>query len=252
MWKILFVIFLPLIGTTLGSGMVFFLNKNDPSWDRIFSLLAAGVMTAASVWSLILPGMELSENWGHFSFLPALTGVWTGYLMMIYLEKNAKVFLQYEESDPAEKKNIIMFLAVTLHNFPEGMAVGAAAVGVLSGNISYPAFFSLALGIALQNIPEGAILSMPMADRCSSKSVAFGIGTISGIVEPIGTALTILLAAAMIPALPFVLCFAAGAMLYVVVEELIPWDDTMNKSLRYMLAFPVGFTIMMTMDIALG
>lgn len=252
MCEILLVTILPLLGTILGSALVLFMKTHVTSWDRFLSLLAAGVMTAASVWSLILPGVEMAENMGRFSFFPALAGVWSGYLLMILLENKCSAFLPHKQSNSYGKKNSLMFLAVTLHNFPEGMAVGAAAVGVISGNISYPAFLSLALGIAIQNIPEGAIVSIPMADGGSNKGIAFGIGTISGIVEPIATAMTILLAAAMIPALPFVLCFAAGAMLYVVVEELIPSAGSLEKSPIYMVAFPVGFTLMMTLDIALG
>ncbi|MBQ4321043.1 MAG: ZIP family metal transporter [Oscillospiraceae bacterium] len=237
-------VLLPFIGTALGSGAVFFLRgEMDRRVQRALSGFAAGVMTAASVWSLILPAIERSAALGAFSFFPALSGVWAGVLFLLLLDRAAPRF---------KTGGSMLAFAVTLHNLPEGMAVGAVIAGWLYGEGSFAAVFAFSLGIALQNLPEGAIISMPLRSCGETRLRAFGKGVRSGIVEPMGAVVTVLLSGALVPVLPYVLCFAAGAMLYVVAEELIPEMKEGEPGVLGTVCFTLGFTLMMTMDVALG
>ena len=257
--NILTGLLIPFIGTAAGSGCVFFL-KHDLSrgLQRSLTGFAAGVMTAASVWSLLIPAMEMSENMGKMSFLPAFIGFWLGILFLLLLD--SVIPHLHMDSDKAEgvksklAKTTMMVLAVTLHNIPEGMAVGIVYAGLLSGssNITAGGAFALALGIAIQNFPEGAIISMPLYAEGKSKGKAFADGVVSGAVEPIGAALTILGTALFLPAMPYLLSFAAGAMVYVVVEELIPEMSAGEHSNIGVVMFSCGFTLMMALDVALG
>ena len=252
-------ILIPFLGTTLGAASVFFLKKT--LGDRVQRSLvgfAAGVMVAASIWSLLLPAMEQSENLGKLSFLPAFIGFWLGVLFLLALD--LLIPHLHVGSDQAEGpksrlgRTTMMVLAVTLHNIPEGMAVGVIYAGFLAGNahITAASALALSLGIAIQNFPEGAIISMPLRAEGESKGRAFWGGVLSGAVEPIGAVLTILAAQLVIPALPYLLSFAAGAMLYVVVEELIPEMSQGRHSNLGTVFFAVGFSVMMTLDVALG
>ena len=252
-------VLLPFVGTVLGSAMVFFMRGSmNRRLQRMLTGFAAGVMVAASVWSLIIPAMEQSEHMGKLAFLPAFVGVWAGFGFLLLLDRliphlhlNAEC---PEGIDCGLGKSTMMVLAVALHNLPEGMAVGVVAAGWLTGSesISYAGALALSLGIALQNLPEGAIISMPLNSNGMKRSRAFGYGVASGIVEPIGAALTILLAGLVVPILPYLLAFAAGAMLYVVVEELIPEMSEGEHSNIGTIFFALGFTLMMMLDVALG
>ena len=252
-------IFLPFFGTVLGAAGVFFLKgKMDRSLQRALTGFAAGVMVAASVWSLIIPAMEQSEDLGSLAFLPAFIGVWAGFLFLMLLDRvipHLHLNSPSPEGTPCNLgKSAMMVLAVALHNLPEGMAVGVVVASWLSGNesISLTAAFALSVGIALQNLPEGAIISMPLNSGGMRKGKAFGYGVLSGIVEPIGAVLTILLANLVVPILPYLLTFSAGAMLYVVVEELIPEMSEGEHSHIGTIFFAAGFTLMMVLDVALG
>ena len=215
-------------------------------------------MVAASIWSLIIPAMEQSEHMGKLSFLPAAAGFWAGILFLLILD--SLVPHLHLNSDSAEgvksklKRTTMMVLAVTLHNLPEGMAVGVVCAGLLSGNTSITAggALALALGIAIQNFPEGAIISMPLHAEGRSRWKAFADGALSGAVEPVGALLTILASTLIIPAMPYLLSFAAGAMMYVVVEELIPEMSYEPHTNIGVVMFAVGFTVMMALDVALG
>ncbi len=252
-------VLLPFVGTVLGSAMVFFMRGSmNRRLQRMLTGFAAGVMVAASVWSLIIPAMEQSEHMGKLAFLPAFVGVWAGFGFLLLLDKliphlhlNAEC---PEGIDCGLGKSTMMVLAVALHNLPEGMAVRVVAAGWLTGSesISYAGALALSLGIALQNLPEGAIISMPLASNGMKRSRAFGYGVVSGVIEPIGAALTILLAGLVVPILPYLLSFAAGAMLYVVVEELIPEMSEGEHSNIGTIFFALGFTLMMMLDVALG
>jgi len=257
--EILSAVLLPFLGTTLGAAFVFFLKgqMNRPL-QRSLSGFASGVMVAASIWSLIIPAMEQSEHMGKLSFLPAFLGVWGGFLFLLLLDKLIP-HLHLNSECPEGKacnlgKSTMMVLAVALHNLPEGMAVGVVAAGWLAGqeNISAAAAIALALGIALQNLPEGAIISMPLKSNGMSKGRAFGYGVLSGVIEPVGAVLTLLLAPYLVPVLPYLLSFSAGAMLYVVVEELIPEMSEGEHSNIGTIFFAAGFTLMMVLDVALG
>ena len=258
-WKLLLVLLLPFLGTTLGAALVFFMKgKMNPTLQRILSGFAAGVMVAASIWSLIIPAMEQSDHLGKLSFLPAFLGLWAGFGFLLLLD-HVIPHLHIAGTTPEGKpsrldRNAMMVLAVGIHNFPEGMAVGVVAACWLMGNVSIPfaGALSLALGIALQNLPEGAIISMPLRSNGASRGRAFGYGLVSGIVEPLGAVLTILLAQFFVPALPYFLSFAAGAMLYVVVEDLIPQANQGEHSNLGPIFFAVGFSLMMVLDVALG
>ena len=257
--QIISTILLPFLGTTLGSAFVFFLRGSmNRNLQRALSGFAAGVMVAASVWSLIIPAIDQSEHLGKFAFLPAFAGVWLGFLFLMaldYVIPHLHVGSSCPEGSPCNLgKSTMMVLAVALHNLPEGMAVGVVAAGWLTGSetISFASALALSLGIALQNLPEGAIISMPLKSGGMNRNRAFGYGVASGIVEPIGAVLTILLANLVVPVLPYLLTFAAGAMLYVVVEELIPEMSEGAHSHIGVLCFALGFTLMMVLDVALG
>ena len=252
-------VLLPLAGTVLGSSGVFFMKgQMNRTLERILMGFAAGVMVAASIWSLIIPAIDQSAHMGILSFIPALVGVWAGFLFLLaldhlipHLHRNADC----PEGTPCGLgKSTMMVLAVALHNLPEGMAVGVVVAGWLSGQetLSYASLLALSLGIAIQNLPEGAIISMPLKSGGMSRRRAFSYGAASGVVEPLGALLTILLANVMVPVLPYMLAFAAGAMLYVVVEEMIPEMSEGEHSNLGTIFFALGFTLMMTLDVALG
>ena len=252
-------ILIPFLGTTLGAACVFFMRRQlGDVIQRILTGFAAGVMVAASVWSLLIPAIEQAAWMKRLAFFPAFVGFWIGVLFLLGLDHliphlHAKSN-QVEGPKSQLQKTTMMVLAVTLHNIPEGMAVGVVYAGLLSGSTQITAAGALALsiGIAIQNFPEGAIISMPLRAEGESKGRAFLGGVLSGIVEPIGAVLTILGARLIIPALPYLLSFAAGAMFYVVVEELIPEMSQGKHSNLGTLAFAVGFSIMMALDVALG
>ena len=252
-------ILIPFAGTTLGAACVFFMkNTLGVSVHRSLCGFAAGVMVAASIWSLLIPSIEQSEHLGIFSFLPAFVGFWTGVLFLLALDNLIPhLHVGSNEAEGIKSKlnrTTMMVLAVTLHNIPEGMAVGVMYAGFLAGNTKITAASALALsiGIAIQNFPEGAIISMPLKDEGVSKGKAFLGGVLSGVVEPIGAVLTILISQRIIPLLPYLLSFAAGAMLYVVVEELIPEMSQGKHSNIGAVFFAVGFSLMMVLDVALG
>ncbi len=250
---------IPFLGTSAGAACVFFMKKNmSEQLSRILTGFAAGVMVAASVWSLLIPAMEQSGGRGRLAFVPAVTGFWGGILFLLLLDHVIPHLHQHSNRVEGPKSRLqrttMMVLAVTLHNIPEGMAVGVVYAGYLAGNrnISAMAALALSLGIAIQNFPEGAIISMPLRAEGMKKGKAFWGGVLSGIVEPIGAVLTILAAGIAIPALPYLLSFAAGAMLYVVVEELIPEMSQGKHSNIGTVFFAVGFSVMMMLDVALG
>ena len=257
--EILSAILLPFVGTVVGSGGVFFLKGSmNRTLQRILTGFAAGVMVAASIWSLIIPAMDQSEHLGKLAFLPAFVGVWAGFFFLMLLDRFIP-HLHLNSTCPEGKacnlgKSTMMVLAVALHNLPEGMAVGVVVAGWLTGNesISAAGALALAIGIALQNLPEGAIISMPLKSNGMGRGRAFGYGVLSGVIEPVGAVLTLLLAELVIPALPYLLAFSAGAMLYVVVEELIPEMSEGEHSHVGTIFFAVGFTLMMVLDVALG
>ena len=252
-------ILIPFLGTSLGAACVFFM-KHDMSerLSRILTGFAAGVMVAASIWSLLIPAMEQSEVMGKFAFVPAVAGFWGGILLLLLLDHIIPHLHRYSVSAEGPKSRLqrttMMVLAVTLHNIPEGMAVGVVYAGYLAGNakITVAAAMALSIGIAIQNFPEGAIISMPLRAEGMKVSKAFAGGVLSGIVEPVGAMLTILAAGYIVPALPYLLSFAAGAMIYVVVEELIPEMSQGEHSDLGTIFFAVGFTVMMSLDVALG
>ena len=252
-------ILIPFLGTTLGSACVFFMKKSlSDLVRRSLAGFAAGVMVAASIWSLLIPAIEQSEDMGKLSFLPAFIGFWVGVLFLLLLDRlipHLHVGSEQAEGPKSELgRTTMMVLAVTLHNIPEGMAVGVVYAGFLAGNtqITAASALALSLGIAIQNFPEGAIISMPLRAEGLRKSRAFLGGMLSGVVEPIGAVLTLLAAQFVIPALPYLLSFAAGAMLYVVVEELIPEMSQGRHSNLGTVFFAVGFSVMMVLDVALG
>lgn len=252
-------ILIPFLGTALGAGCVFFLKKAlDVQVQRALTGFAAGVMVAASIWSLLIPAMEQAEDMGRGAVIPAVVGFWLGILFLLlldhvipHLHQNSE---QTEGMDVGFGRSTMMLLAVTLHNIPEGMAIGVVYAGLLTGNgeITAASALALSLGIAIQNFPEGAIISMPLQAEGMSKRKAFLGGVLSGIVEPFGAVLTILAAQFVVPALPYLLSFAAGAMLYVVVEELIPEMSAGKHSNIGTLFFAFGFSLMMVLDVVLG
>lgn len=247
------------LGTSLGAACVFFM-KHDMSerLSRILTGFAAGVMVAASIWSLLIPAMDQSEEMGKFAFVPAVAGFWGGILFLLLLDHIIPHLHRYSVSAEGPKSRLqrttMMVLAVTLHNIPEGMAVGVVYAGYLAGSakITVAAAMALSIGIAIQNFPEGAIISMPLRAEGMKVSKAFAGGVLSGIVESVGAMLTILAAGYIVPALPYLLSFAAGAMIYVVVEELIPEMSQGEHSDLGTIFFAVGFTVMMSLDVALG
>ena len=257
--QVLIGIMIPFAGTALGSACVFFMRKELSSGvQRALTGFASGVMVAASIWSLIIPAMEQTEGLGSLSFLPACAGFWLGIIFLLLLDTvtpHLHMNSQKAEGPRANlKKTTMMVLAVTLHNIPEGMAVGVVYAGFASGNAAITAggALALAIGIAIQNFPEGAIISMPLHAEGKSKGRAFADGVLSGAVEPLGAALTVLAAGFVIPAMPYLLSFAAGAMMYVVVEELIPEMSEGEHSNIGVIMFAAGFTLMMALDVALG
>jgi len=250
---------IPFIGTTAGSACVFFLrNELKIGVQRALTGFAAGVMVAASIWSLIVPAIDQSADMGNMAFLPAFIGFWFGILFLLFLDHVIPhLHLGIEQAEGPKSqltRTVMLVLAVTLHNIPEGMAVGVVYAGLLngSGNITAGAALALALGIAIQNFPEGAIISMPLYAEGKSKPKSFILGTLSGAVEPVFGALTVIVAGLVVPVMPYLLSFAAGAMLYVVVEELIPEMSAGEHSNIGVIAFAVGFSLMMALDVALG
>jgi ZIP family zinc transporter len=250
---------IPFLGTSLGAACVFFMKKSLNSMiQRALTGFAAGVMVAASIWSLLIPAMEQSKNYGKLSFFPAAVGFWIGIIFLLLLDHVIPhLHMNSEEVEgPKSKleKTTMLVLTVTLHNIPEGMAVGVVYAGWLAGNdqITKMGALALAIGIAIQNFPEGAIISMPLRSKGIRKSKAFLYGVLSGVVEPIGASLTVLAAGMVVPVLPYLLSFAAGAMLYVVVEELIPEMSEGEHSNIGTIMFAAGFTLMMILDVELG
>ena len=252
-------ILLPFLGTTLGAACVLFMrNTWNVLLQRALTGFAAGVMVAASIWSLLIPAMNQSEAMGTWAFVPAAAGFWMGILFLLLLDRVVPHL--HMNSSKAEgpqsslQKTTMLVLAVTLHNLPEGMAVGVVYAGWMAGDAGITAMGALALsfGIAIQNFPEGAIISMPLRAERVSRSRAFLYGTLSGVVEPVGAALTILAASYVVPLLPYLLSFAAGAMVYVVVEELIPEMSEGGHSNVGTILFAAGFMVMMALDVALG
>lgn len=252
-------ILIPFAGTSLGAAMVFFMKTSlHEQVSRALTGFAAGVMVAASIWSLLIPAMEQSAGLGVWAFAPAVAGFWVGILFLLLLDHIIPHL--HQNSEGAEgprsrlKRTTMLVLAVTLHNIPEGMAVGVVYAGWLSGNtyITVTGALALSVGIAIQNFPEGAIISLPLRSEGVGKGKAFLYGVLSGIVEPIGAFLTILAATLILPALPYLLSFAAGAMMYVVIEELVPEMSVGKHSDIGTVFFAVGFTLMMALDVALG
>ena len=250
---------IPFLGTTIGSAMVFFMrDKMNHKIEKLLLGFAAGVMVAASIWSLMIPSIEMAEEQGKVAWIPAVIGFLSGMVFLLALDSLIPhLHLKNEKPEGVKsklKKTTMMMLAVTLHNIPEGMAVGVTFAGVMIGNtgITIAGTIALAMGIAIQNFPEGAIISMPLKSQGISKTKAFLYGTLSGIVEPIGAILTILLTSVIVPILPYLLSFAAGAMIYVVVEVLIPESQSGEHSNIGTIGVAIGFSIMMVLDVALG
>lgn len=256
--EIIIGIFIPFLGTTLGSACVFFMKKQmNEMLQRCLTGFAAGVMVAAAIWSLLIPSLEQASDLGRFSFVPAVAGFLFGMAFLLLLD--GIIPHLHTNSDQPEgiranlKRTTMLVLAVTLHNIPEGMAVGVVYAGWRSGSaeITLMGALALAVGIAIQNFPEGAIISMPLRAEGTTKGKAFMYGTLSGLVEPIASVITILLAGFIVPFLPYLLSFAAGAMIYVVVEELIPEMSSGKHSNWGTVTFATGFVLMLVLDTAL-
>lgn len=252
-------IMIPFVGTTFGAGCVFFVKgKLSMRLQRIFTGFAAGVMVAASIWSLLLPSLENAGHMGKLAFVPATVGFWIGVVFLAAMDKAVPHL--HVNSDTAEgpkskfQKTTMMILALVLHNIPEGMAVGVVYAGAMmqEADITVTAALILSLGIAIQNFPEGAIISIPLHGEGMKKSKAFTYGMLSGLVEPLAAIITIMVAEFVVPTLPYMLGFAAGAMIYVVVEELIPEMSEGEHSHLGTFMFMLGFSVMMIMDIVLG
>lgn len=257
--SIILILTIPFLGTLLGSAMVLFIKKEmKPYVRKILLGFAAGVMIAASIWSLIIPASEMAEEQGIAPWIPTSIGFLLGIVFLLILDSIIPHLHQDQEKPEgikaSFKKTTMLMLAVTLHNIPEGMAVGVTLAGALTGNIgiSIAGAMALAIGIAIQNFPEGAIISMPLKSEGVSKTKAFLYGTLSGIVEPIGAIVTIILTNQILPILPYILSFAAGAMIYVVVEELIPESQEGQHSNIGTIGVAIGFVIMMILDTILG
>ena len=253
------VLAIPFLGTVLGSGMVFLMkNKMNGKVEKLLLGFASGVMIAASVWSLLIPSIDMAREQGDVEWIPAAIGFLLGIVFLLVLDSLIPhLHLNTEKPEGLKakiKKEVMLVLAVTLHNIPEGMAVGVVLAGSLIGDtgISMAGAITLAIGIAIQNFPEGAIISMPLKSEGMSKIKAFAYGALSGIVEPIGAIITILLTSIVVPILPYLLSFAAGAMVYVVVEELIPESQAGEHSNIGTIGVAIGFVIMMILDVALG
>ena len=251
-------ILIPFLGTSLGAAMVFILKKQiSDNLQKILTGFAAGVMVAASFWSLLNPALESSESMGTLSFVPAAVGFLVGIGFLLLLDEvTPHMHFNNQEEGPrlGLKRTTKLILAVTLHNIPEGMAVGVVYAGFRSGSegISAAGAMALALGIAIQNFPEGAIVSMPLRAEGMDKGKTFLFGVLSGVVEPVAALITILAAGAVVSVMPYLLAFAAGAMMYVVVEELIPEMSEGEHSNLGTIAFSLGFVLMMILDVALG
>lgn len=252
-------IFIPFLGTALGSACVFFMKKElGDKVQRVLTGFAAGVMVAASIWSLLIPAMEQEEAMGKLAFMPAAIGFWLGILLLLFLDRiipHLHRNSREQEGPHVGLKNTTMLLfAVVLHNLPEGMAVGVVYAGLIMGNgaVTVSGALALSIGIAIQNFPEGAIISMPLRARGMSKWRAFVYGVLSGVVEPVGAVLVIIASGFLVPALPYFLSFAAGAMFYVVVEELIPEANQGEHSNLGTAGVMAGFLVMMILDVALG
>lgn len=250
---------LPFLGTTLGAACVFLMRKAMASrLQKILTGFAAGVMVAASVWSLLIPSIEMTGKEGFMSILPAIVGFLTGILFLLFLDE--VIPHQHIDSNESEgpethiSKTKKLVFAITLHNLPEGMAVGVALAAAMEHSSYLPmaGAIALSLGIAIQNFPEGAIVSMPLRSAGNTRWKSFLMGTLSGVVEPIGAIVTILLASFILPVLPYLLAFAAGAMMYVVVEELIPETQEGKHSNLGTIGFAAGFLLMMMLDVLLG
>lgn len=252
-------LFIPFLGTSLGAACVFFMRgEMHRGVQRGLTGFASGVMVAASVWSLLIPAIEESSDWGKLAFLPAVIGFGGGILFLLFLDHIIPHLHMGAEKAEGPRSHLarttMLVLAVTLHNIPEGMAVGVVLAGFLSGHgdITYASAMALSIGIAIQNFPEGAIISMPLRGAGMGKMKSFVGGMLSGAVEPVGGVLTILLTSLVVPLMPYLLSFAAGAMMYVVVEELIPEMSEGEHSDIGVLTFALGFMVMMTLDVALG
>lgn len=252
-------LFIPFLGTSLGAACVFFMRgEMHRGVQRGLTGFASGVMVAASVWSLLIPAIEESSDWGKLAFLPAVIGFGGGILFLLFLDHIIPHLHMGAEKAEGPRSHLarttMLVLAVTLHNIPEGMAVGVVLAGFLSGHgdITYASAMALSIGIAIQNFPEGAIISMPLRGAGMGKMKSFVGGMLSGAVEPVGGLLTILLTSLVVPLMPYLLSFAAGAMMYVVVEELIPEMSEGEHSDIGVLTFALGFMVMMTLDVALG
>ena len=250
---------IPFIGTTLGAACVLFLkNELKPVIQKSLLGFAAGVMVAASVWSLLIPAMDMSESMGKFAFVPAAVGFLLGIGFLLFLDQVIPHFHanrgEAERPKSSLKKSTMLVLAVTIHNIPEGISSGAIFAGLLmdNANVTLAGAFALSIGIAIQNLPEGFIVSLPLKNEGGSRKKAFFYGSMSGIVEPIAGGITVLFAAYLTPILPYLLAFAAGAMIYVVVEELIPESAEGEHSNIGTIGFAVGFVLMMILDVALG
>ncbi|MBS6923207.1 MAG: ZIP family metal transporter [Lachnospiraceae bacterium] len=250
---------LPFLGTTLGAACVFFMKgQMKPLVQKMLLGFASGVMVAASVWSLLIPAMDMSEEMGKYAFIPAAAGFLLGILFLLGMDRAVPHLHMGAECAEGPKcslkKTTMLVLAVTLHNIPEGMAVGVVFAGMLSQKteITVAGAFALSVGIAIQNFPEGAIISMPLKSEGTGKGKAFLYGMLSGAVEPVAAVITILLAGFITPVLPYLLSFAAGAMLYVVVEELIPEASEGEHSNIGTIGFAAGFVLMMILDVSLG
>ena len=257
--QVFFGILIPFLGTAAGAACVFFMKRTlGDLVQRSLAGFAAGVMVAASIWSLLIPAIEQSAVLGRFAFFPAFAGFWLGVLFLLALDHlipHLHIGSEQAEGPRSDlSRTVMMVLAVTLHNIPEGMAVGVMYAGFLAGDAQITAASALALsiGIAIQNFPEGAIISMPLRAEGEKKGRAFLGGVLSGIVEPLGAVLTIFAAQLIVPALAYLLSFAAGAMLYVVVEELIPEMSQGKHSNLGTICFAAGFSVMMVLDVALG
>lgn len=258
--EVLAGLLLPFLGTTAGAACVFFLKKElNPKVQKALLGFASGVMVAASVWSLLIPSMDMSEHMGHLAFLPAVVGLGAGFLFLLAMD-DLVPHLHMGSSEPEGpkcqlKKTTMLVLAVTLHNIPEGMAVGVIFSGMMmkQSEITFAGAMALSIGIAIQNFPEGAVISLPLrSEEGMNRGRSFLYGTLSGIVEPIAGGITILLSRFITPLLPYLLALAAGAMLYVVVEELIPEAAEGKHSNVGTIGFAVGFALMMVLDVALG
>lgn len=258
-WNIFFGLMIPFIGTSFGAACVLFMDREfNIAIQKALTGFAAGVMVAASIWSLLIPALEQSTFLGELTFLPAVAGFWVGIIFLLVLDtliphfhKNCDV----QEGIPCKLKKItMMIIAITIHNVPEGIAVGIVYAGIICNNnkITLAGAFALSMGIAIQNFPEGAIVSMPLCAQGVDKITAFKYGVVSGAIEPLAGLMTILLFRIISPAMPFLLSFAAGAMMYVVVDDLVPEMSVGEHSNLGTIFFAVGFTVMMSLDVALS